>query len=76
MSDIHASDLESGQLRMRDLPRHRAEGLVRLQEFQGGAMASAMSKAFALKTRVSEVMTALGLTIDPKTWGNLITQPN
>ena len=45
------------------------------QEFQGGAMASAMGKAFALKTRVSEVMTALGLTIDPKTWGNLITQP-
>lgn len=54
----------------------KAEWPAITQEFQGGAMASAMSKAFALKTRVSEVMTALGLTIDPKTWGNLITQPN
>ncbi|HKP29795.1 MAG TPA: hypothetical protein VJU15_10340 [Gemmatimonadales bacterium] len=45
------------------------------QEFQGGAMASAMGKAFALKTRVSEAMVALGLSSDGKAWGNLITQP-
>ena len=53
----------------------KAEWPAITQEFQSGAMASAMGKAFALKTRVSETMTALGLTIDPKTWGNLITQP-
>jgi hypothetical protein len=45
------------------------------QEFQSGAMASAMGKAFALKTRVSEAMVALGLSADGKAWGNLITQP-
>ena len=53
----------------------KAEWPAITQEFQSGALASAMSKAFALKTRASEAMTALGLTIDPKTWGNLITQP-
>ena len=46
-----------------------------VQEFQSGAMASAMSKAFALKTRVSELMVSLGLAADEKAWGNLITQP-
>ena len=45
------------------------------QEFESGAMASAMGKAFALKTRVSEAMVALGLSADGKAWGNLITQP-
>jgi len=45
------------------------------QEFQSGAMASAMGKAFALKTRVSEAMVSLGLSADGKAWGNLITQP-
>ena len=45
------------------------------QEFTSGAMASAMSKAFALKTRVSEAMVSLGLSADEKAWGNLITQP-
>ena len=45
------------------------------QEFQGGAMASAMGKAFALKTRVSAAMVSLGLSADGKAWGNLITQP-
>jgi len=45
------------------------------QEFQGGAMASAMGKAFGLKTRVSAAMVALGLSADDKAWGNLITQP-
>lgn len=45
------------------------------QEFQGGAMASAMGKAFGLKARVSEAMVALGLSADEKAWGNLITQP-
>ena len=45
------------------------------QEFQSGAMASAMGKAFALKTRVSEAMVSLGLSADEKAWGNLITQP-
>lgn len=45
------------------------------QEFQGGAMASAMAKAFGLKAKVSETMTALGLAADEKAWGNLVTQP-
>lgn len=45
------------------------------QEFQSGAMASAMGKAFGLKARVSEAMVALGLSADDKAWGNLITQP-
>ncbi len=45
------------------------------QEFQGGAGASAMGKAFGLKARVSEAMVALGLSADDKAWGNLITQP-
>lgn len=45
------------------------------QEFRGGALASAVGKAFGLKARVSEAMVALGLSSDEKAWGNLITQP-
>lgn len=44
-------------------------------EYQSGAIASAMSKAFALKARVSEVMVALGMAADEKAWGNLVSQP-
>jgi len=46
-----------------------------VQEYQSGAVASAMGKAFGLKARVSEAMVALGLSSDGKAWGNLITQP-
>lgn len=52
-----------------------AEWAAIAQEFQSGAMASAMGKAFGLKARVSEAMVALGLSADDKAWGNLITQP-
>jgi len=52
-----------------------AEWAAIAQEFQSGAMASAMGKAFGLKARVSEAMVALGLSADEKAWGNLITQP-
>ncbi len=45
------------------------------QEYQSGAVASAMGKAFVLKARVSEAMVALGISSDEKAWGNLITQP-
>lgn len=52
-----------------------AEWAAIAQEFQSGAMASAMAKAFGLKARVSEAMVSLGLSADEKAWGNLITQP-
>jgi hypothetical protein len=52
-----------------------AEWAAIAQEFQSGAMASAMGKAFGLKARVSEALVALGLSADEKAWGNLITQP-
>ena len=45
------------------------------QEFQGGMIASAMGKAFALKARMSEAMVSLGVSSGEKEWGNLITQP-
>lgn len=46
-----------------------------VQEYQSGAVASALGKAFGLKARVSEAMVTLGLSADEKAWGNLITQP-
>ena len=53
----------------------KAEWPAIAQEFQGGMMASAMGKAFALKARMSEAMVSLGLSSGEKEWGNLITQP-
>jgi hypothetical protein len=65
--------------RLADLQKTYDEGMAEwpaiAQEFQSGAMASAMGKAFGLKTKVSEAMVALGLSADEKAWGNLITQP-
>ncbi len=65
--------------RLADLQKAYDEGMVEwpavTQEFQSGAVGSAMAKAFGLKAKVSEAMVALGLSADEKAWGNLITQP-
>lgn len=44
-------------------------------EFEAGQLAVAMAKAVALRVRVSEAMTAVGLAADDRAWGNLQIRP-
>lgn len=44
-------------------------------EFDAGQLAVGMAKAMALRVRVSEAMTAVGLAADDRAWGNLQLRP-
>ena len=43
--------------------------------FNGGKLADALARASALRVRVSDAMTSVGMTADDKAWGNLQVRP-